>query len=249
MHRPNTKIYDLISKDVETQRTSDFLRGNDYTFVNTFPFPVHIFLNERKVAVIPAYTEEKIKINPDNQAIHVSYLYKTKNGMKLFEILRPEFISPSTRMIRIGDVVYDNKDTSYYNSHADISGIRFHNRTTFPIEIWNKGKMLGRAAPDDGTNFMSGSPGSVYLNNDANGFRIGEKITFKLPHINREWCSIILNDNYVSDVYVGVINQKFTPPMPDTYNYRIDAPPKTGYTFYEPVTGYITRKTDKNTIL
>lgn len=248
MQKKTKNSYDLISQNNEENLTEKVLRGRPFVFINTFPFEIVITLDNKKVAKIPGKTQQSISISVEKgQSWHVLYFYG-KNS-KLYEILRPEFVSLSTRTVRIGDVVYDTKDTSYYNSHADISGIRFHNRTTFPLQIFNKGRKIGETQPDDGTNFMSGLPNSVYLNNDGNGFRIGEEITFYLPHVKKVWSSIILNDNYVSDIYVGVINQKFNPPNPDTYNYRIDAPNHTGLTFYEPITGYITQKTNKNSII
>jgi hypothetical protein len=236
--------YNLVS--FEDRTTEHYLKGKPYTFINIFPFKIYITVNKKLILSLESRQERSKNLNfGKGFTIHILYNY---NG-KFYEIARPVFLSPTTRTIRIGDVVYNNLDMSYYNSHADISGIRFHNRITFPIEIWNKGRKIGQVKPDDGTGYMSGSPNSVYLNNDGNGFRLGEEITFYLPHIKQVWTSSILNDNYVSDIYVGVINQKFTPPNPDTYAYRIDAPDNTGYTFYEPVTAYISQKTNKNSIL
>lgn len=238
--------YNLISHNSEEKLMESFLKGKPYIFINIFPFKIYITVNKKLLLSIEATSERSKNVNFGKGAtIHVLYNF---NG-KFYEILRPIFISPTTRTIRIGDIVYDTKDMSYYNSHADISGIRFHNRTTFPIEIWNKGRKIGQMQADDGTGYMSGSPNSVYLNNDGNGFRLGEEITFYLPHLKREWTSVSLNDNYISDMYVGTINQKFNPPNPDTYAYRIDAPNHVGYTFYEPVTGYRTQKTNKNSMI
>jgi hypothetical protein len=164
--------------------------------------------------------------------IHIIYFDQSVKKYGQYEIARPAYLRSDSRVVRIGDIVYNYKDTSFYNSHADISGVRIHNRLIFPLSIYHKGMRLGQVEADDGTSYMTGARNSVYLDNDTHGFRIGDELEFRLTE-GKKYATVMLTDNYMSDIFVGVINQKYNPPTPDVYAYRVDAPDINGFTYYE----------------
>lgn len=181
--------------------------------------------------------------------IHITYRPGGNKGPE-YEILEPITLVEDVRTIRIGDVVYEDKtNTLVQRSHSDISGIRVHNKVSIPVRIYYKGLRLAHIHRNDGTSFQSGSAGSVYLNNDTKGFNIGDKLDLRFvfstlwaikdgvrvkvsPEDGRvteiPWCSVTIQDNYMSDMYLGVVNQHVTQPIQDMYSYRAGSPNVSG---------------------
>lgn len=169
--------------------------------------------------------------------IHVTYSPGGEKGPE-YEILEPIGLVDDAKTIRLGDVVYEEKtNTLVQRSHSDISGIRVHNKVGIPVRIYYKGLRLALVHRNDGTGFQSGSSGTVYLNNDNQGFNIGDKLDLrfvfsaKTSTPGREdgtmeipWCTVDIADNYMSDMYIGVINQHVTQPIQDMFSYRAGSP-------------------------
>lgn len=172
--------------------------------------------------------------------IHITYSPQGDSGPE-YEILEPINLVDDAKIIRIGDVVYEAKtNTLVQRSHSDITGIRIHNKVGIPVRIYYKGLRLALVHRNDGTGFQAGSSGTVYLNNDSRGFNIGDKLDLKfvfnkkdsdvdLPEgdlnskertIDIPWCTITIDDNYMSDMHIGVINQHVTHPIQDMFSYR-----------------------------
>jgi hypothetical protein len=261
---PLTGTYELLNgqaSDVAKLKLQQILKGKPWTFVNLLPVPVLVYM--KMIAGKLGFAEDRIeflaKIPPfekvdalgtqrgtplvENMEVHV--LFDPHGNGKAVEICRPEFLRSDTRMVRIGDIVYDEQDMTYLNSHADIAGLRIINNIVIPLDIYHHGRRLGQVQGDDGIGYMFGSPNTIYLDNVNYGFRIGDEITFVFAYNNKKYATVVLNDNFMNNIYVGRINQKFTPPNPDIFAYRIDAPNVTGITYYEPIPGnsYKSRKT------
>ena len=129
--------------------------------------------------------------------------------------------------MRFGEVGTRSLDTSYKHPHADIAVLRIHNHISMPLEVFSQGYKLAAIAPDDGLSYIAGSKNSVYLENNGYGFQIGQQLSFKVN--GRDYCSVILTDNLMTDVYVGLIGQKIAAQPPDTYSYKVDAPNQVGF--------------------
>ena len=216
-----------VGEDMDAVVRAKFLKGRPYQFINLLPIPVTLYVTLPVkldlVGKIPPFgklTTAKTKSGMEikgEQELHVTY----ENGNITYEILRPVALFYDTRTIRIGDIVQTSKDTTMVmRSHADISGIRIHNRIGIPLNITYHGNIIASVEKDDGTNFMSGAPNSVFINNDARGFIFGDTLSFSFRD-GTKYCDIIINDNYLTDIYVGVINQKFAEPIRDYYSYNM----------------------------
>src|SRR5690349_5195083 len=112
-------------------------------FTNLLPFRVKVYLRQNdKLSLLGSLggagsimTVKLSTANPKDE-IHVTYSPDGDTG-PTYEILEPITLTQDVREIRIGDVVYEDKtNTLVQRSHSDISGIRFHNRTTIPIDIY-----------------------------------------------------------------------------------------------------------------
>jgi hypothetical protein len=195
-------------------------------------------------------TKSGMVLTPDIE-IHITYVPGGNQGPE-YEILESINLLADARVIRIGDVVYEEKtNTLVQRSHSDISGIRVHNKIGIPVRIYFKGVRLAMVDKSDGTGFQAGSPSTVYLNNDTRGFNIGDKLELRLvfnvadslkdgitfdPRLEVKtgrsmelpWCTLTVSDNYMSDMYLGVINQHYTIPIQDMYSYRAGSPNYSG---------------------
>jgi len=152
-----------------------------------------------------------------------------------YEIARPVTLLDDSRIVTIGDIVYDFGVTAAntIDIHHDISFIRFHNHLSMPIDIWYQGLKIGSVSGDDGTGYMAGSPNSVYLSNDRFGFKIGQKITFSFPNGDVPYATATLVDNYTSDIIVGMTTQHVDLPPNDVFAYRVNTPNVTGLRYYD----------------
>jgi hypothetical protein len=242
-----------LQPDIAKHTRQSYLDGQPWKFVNLLPIPVKIYITSdgklSHLANIPPRETYMASTGPQkgsvlraDDVIHVIY---TSTDGKDYEILRPESLIDDSRIVNIGSIVYDEKHNNYFNSHNDISGIRINNRLSMPIEIYYHNMKIGETMGDDGMDYNSGSKNSVYLDNNYKGFRLGDELKFVLKFNNKEIGTVMLYDNYIKNIYVGVINQKFTPPSNDTFAYRIDSPSYTGITYFEPIGGsYTTHKTN-----
>jgi hypothetical protein len=248
--------YTYVSEDADRDYRLEALAGKPYTFKNLFPFPVEVVARSPvmidTVGIVPAFGQlsvlktKKGMVLQQDVEIHVIYNDPLARGTS-FEIARPVFLLEDGRDVRLGDVVYEEKYTStVQRSHSDIMGLRFHNHTTIPISIYSHGSRLADIAGDDGTSYMAGSKNSAYLTNANLGFNIGDELSIHfngLPNAGpkgTKWCTVMVNDNYMSEVYVGETNQKFSAPVQDMYSYRVNEQDINGLKYYKNVTGYQT---------
>ena len=232
-------------------------------FVNLLPLKIRIVCrrqltpqNTELVGVLKGNTDtlttDKTQAgNPFSVGDEIHILYSPlqgkndSNGVGLaevrgraYEILEPITLVAESHTIRIGDVSYDEKtNTLVQRSHSDISGLRFHNKTTIPVNIYFAGVRLATCEAGNGTGLHSGSPGTVYVNKDTKGFNIGDQLDLRLMFrgppgksgsptmIEKPWCTFYISDNFMSDVYLGTVSQlsgseRSRRPPSDVYSYR-----------------------------
>ncbi len=187
--------------------------------------------------------------------IHITYTpvinnSKTKGPERSqgpeYEICEPITLVIDTSIIRIGDVVYEAKtNTLVQRSHSDIAGIRVHNKVIIPVRIYFNGMRLAQVHGDDGTSLQSGSPSTVYVNNSTKGFNIGDKLDLRFVFagsnnttVEVPWCVATIADNYMSDLYLGVINQHHEPIPNDVFSYRAGSPNYSGLKYIRNNTAY-----------
>jgi hypothetical protein len=247
--------YFAVSSDNDRDMRISSLKGKKWQFVNLFPFSVNVYVYRvHKLDLIGEIKPHGV-ISTDvsltgmvleaGDEIHVTYPTMPnkdpKNGAQ-YEVVRPVFLFADSRMVRIGDVGYQDNNNTRVDIHHDIMGIRIRNHVLLPLDIYYKGHKLASIEGDDDTSFMSGSKNSVYLNNDRFGFQIGDEIGFVFPSLAdgkpHPYGTIRIVDNYMSDIVIGIVNQHFTPTRQDMFSYRVDTPNITGLKYFESVSGY-----------
>jgi hypothetical protein len=107
---------------------------------------------------IEKVTDEKgVPLKPGDL---VHFLYPNFAGSATgpyFEVLSSEMLRADSRNLRIGDIVYQSIEPSFFlNSHADISGVNIHNHLSMPIEVWNEGRKLAYVRADDRKGYLGG---------------------------------------------------------------------------------------------
>lgn len=241
--------YQQVGYDAERSRKEESLRGQPWMFVNLLPIPINVYVYAHTLDLItrlgPHSTFTTLKSASGielegGQQINITYRDHQPGSQAEYEIIRPEYLLADSRVVRIGDVVNESKDMSTtQRTHTDIVGVRVHNRLTTPLCIFHRKLKIGRVAGDDGTSApLSGSPGSVYLNNDRNGFRLGDILEIRSETGNIKYGEVVMHDNYISDIHIGVITQHFVPTQQDMYAYRIDGPNINGTKYFEPTVAY-----------
>lgn len=244
--------YSAVGYNADQSQRAELLNGQPWTFVNLLPIRVHVYVytpdKTDLVGSIAAHGKLVTSKSSSGLAlengyeIHVLYQPTECQGPQ-YEFMRPVFLFDDSRMVRIGDVMHEGRTNTWtQRTHTDIVGLRVHNQLTMPLDIYYQGRKIGHIGGDDGTNApMSGSPGSVYLTNDNNGFRIGDELDVVINFNNLPYGTVKIHDNYMSDLYIGVINQHYVPTMQDMFSYQVDRPNVTGLRYFDQMTGYQTR--------
>jgi hypothetical protein len=241
--------HQVISKteaDYLQKREEICLEGQPWTFYNFLPIDVYVFIKkpglEGLFPVGEIVAGKKVEaldhLLEKGDEVHVL----RKHGNRFIQTLRPVFLRADSRVVILGDVVSDSRNVQLNDIHVHNGGVRVHNYITLPLQIFCKGSKIGETDVDDGMEYMSGSKNSVYLNNDNWGYKLGCDLDFKLG--NKAYASVLLNDNFATDIYVGVITQKFVPPPPDTYGYVLNHPNIIGIPYFETNMAYSTCKTN-----
>lgn len=215
----------------------------EWTFINLLPLTIKLYVGSvgeklRYLFQLSAFgkitydtTKKPVKLQ-NGDVIHVASEMKyssTKYGSDFgLEIIRPENLRGDSCFVYIGNIVYNWKNNSnYFNIHTDISGLHIHNRLAVPIDIYWTPKQrssklkLAQVDLDDGLDFMI-SKSHVYVDNDNNGFKLGDKLSFVLRNEKLQYAEITLDDNYMSDIFVGVIDQKENKLPYDIYSYTFE---------------------------
>ena len=252
----HTQAYNPLLYDGDAALRREALQSKPWTFQNMLPFEVFVYVEyisqvEHRpvlevISNIPAHKSivtdrsKYGRLLRGNDIIRVALLVPGSHLPR--ELTRSTTLDDDSRTVKIGDVVFEEAtNTMVQRSHADLSGIRFHNQLSIPLEIHLEGKVpahLANIGPDDGTDYHAGSLNSVYVNNDANGFHLGDEILITVKGGCPQLYSIRISDNYMSDVYIGKVTQKNNIPIQDQYSYKIDKPNEMGLKYYTPVTAY-----------
>jgi len=169
-------------------------------------------------------------------------MYRSKSEGKNYMAMLPHTFQSQWKRIKIGDVVYRSWDggRQYFTSFADISGLMLHNDLLFPLNVYFKGNLIGQMTGYDGMTNLGGSGASLYVDNDREGFRLGDQLTFGYSMEDNKdiLFTITLKDNHAYHVHIGKISVGEPENLPDTYAYSVNVPPQTGYTFYVPIGRY-----------
>jgi len=248
--------YKAIDFDQDRDHRVAYLARNNipWKFINLLPYKINVYAIQYKnlelIATIDAKSNfETLKTKSGSplrkgDAIHVlmptNKLNPGSTTSNQFKVLRPTFLFDDSREVRIGDIVYEDRIAFApgIDIHHDIIGLRIHNHTLMPINVFYKGENIAQIAGDDGTSFMAGSPNSVYLNNERFGFMIGDELSFVFVHDGAKYASIKIIDNYTSDIIMGEITQHFVGAIQDMFSYRVNEPNINGLTFFDTVSAY-----------
>lgn len=264
MRSANTQKYTGIdfSEDRTWRERELASKNTPWKFQNLLPYEINVYVfTPEKLDLIgtigpqgsisvtksksgmPLKADDEIHILRPTTPTGVGFVTRpAARTTKQYEIARPVWLFADSRLVRIGDIVYE--DRVAFSNAVDIShdmiGLRIHNHLTMGLDIYYKGLKIAQIEGDDGTSFMSGSPNSVYLNNERFGFNIDDEISFVFTYDQKPYAKIRLIDNYTSDIIVGQTTQKFVPAIQDMFAYRIDEPNVNGTRYFDQVTAYTT---------
>jgi len=272
-----------VDHDFDKRSRERFLRGRPWTFTNLLPFEVKVYFYRPHLidlvgyiaprgTLVTAKSKKGYSLEVGDE-MHITYPklekgreFAPQGSVPEFEIIRPFYLFDDSRMVNIGDTVYQDRHNTQVILHRDISGIRVHNHISIPIKVYQvlgkdtiagtagrftnaaeKGQrvLLAEIGPDDGTSFMSGSTNSAFIDNNYFGFRIGDQleIVFADGRKNVPHMVVQITDNFTSDILVGETSQHTDNQSQSFFSYRIDAPNITQTRYFEPVTAYCSRST------
>jgi len=186
-----------------------------HKFTNILPFDLDVIIIRGNSTVkkfsIKASNETSTSGLMNDDEIHV-----LRDGQ---EFLRPTYLRGHINHVTLGDIVYDSRDTSIINVNTDISGFRVNNNTKFPISVYYKNYKLGVTRCDDGGSYMGGSKNSVFVDNDRCGFKLGDEVQIMFDN-GLYYATATLNDVFISDMYVGMITQRYNFDIRDNPAYN-----------------------------
>jgi len=244
-------LYNLatLPGNYERRVTASRLRGFDWFIKNTFPIELHIYLEK-------AWTDyvTHLSIIRPHQTINLSPESLHENDkLYVFYEGRP-FVEPYTiknfeKIITIGAVGYSSGPGAreYTASQSDISGIRLINRCSMPLNFYYKGNLVAQVGSYTGQTYLGGGNNSVFFDNTRQGMDMWDALSVSFSKPGKEelnWTTIILEDNQIKEIYLGIVQGQYRGPDPDTYSYRVTDMDWTGQTFYRPVGGYQTVSTN-----
>lgn len=248
--------YMPIIFDEDEKQRAEYLARNKipWEFHNLLPYTinVYVFRAEKLDLIGTIGAQGAIKASKSRSGmelkagdeIHVLLSTNTadpaSSRARQYEITRPVWLRGDSRMVKIGDIVYEigASFTNAIDIHHDMIGLRIHNHLSMPVDVYWKGLKIASISGDDGTGYMAGSPNSAYLNNERFGFQIDDKLSFVFKHDQRAYATVTLIDNYTSDIIIGETTQKFNGEIQDMFGYRIDSPNINGLIYFDQVTGY-----------
>lgn len=167
-----------------------------------------------------------------------------ESGNVKIQMFPPHELRGFHKDLLIGTCAYNSTDGSRqnYTSYSDISGIYIINHLKIPIDIYYRGNLVAQTGAEDGMTFLGGSSSTVFFDNNRQGFKLGDVLTFtySLPNDTRKMFSLELNDNYMNEIHVGVINHNGQPCREQIYSYRINEFSISGMNYFLPVGNYET---------
>jgi len=216
---------DATKLELITQYNSDFMQRNaantnknlPYTFMNVLPFDINLFYmaqdnREQKLATIQpnhivgfSHDMFKRQIQPNS----IVYIEDIKNRV----LTKPFTLKSFNKFMFLGSTIYGaNKYSGYYGgfaSESSVTGLYIHNDFPFGVSIHYRGELQGyvNGRKNGDKNEPQGySQNMTYLNNNIDGYRLGEKLTVKSRENGVILSEIYIQDTKAKDVYLGQIS-------------------------------------------
>lgn len=244
-----------LNGDIFRDNASRYNKHEPWVLKNNLPSDLHVYSKGfgsldhyyNYFGVMKAQGEMKIVPDQLKNGDVLFFLFRyvdPKTGdVKRYLAMEPYNVSETMKYLRVGTTgsQMNHSNLEYQNSdNADINGVMIHNRLVFPIDIYYKGNLVAQAGSNDRMSPLGGSQSSVYVDNNRQGMRLGDTLyfTYSLPPEkggNKPMYTIVLNDNKMTDIYVGIVNGNPNTFVPyDTYAYSVDRPVFSGMKFYPP---------------
>ena len=164
-------------------------------------------------------------------------LYACVNIQGRHPLLLPYTIRNVWKMITFGAITYssDGGHNEVQASNWDLRGIWIHNKMFAPLNIYYKGRLAAQIGSYNGTTYLGGGASTIYFDNDREGFKFGDEISFSLsvPGMEQKRMKVILNDIECLSIFVGEVSGGIWGPNPDFGVYNVNKPSYTGITYYE----------------
>ena len=201
--------------------TNKYNTSASWKFINILPIDVELYIRKYSGMIFKVgdlNARDSLIIQNKNMIyegdeLHV--LYKTDGSKRDF--IEPFYLFSHTNIVNIGDVLTESKaQTATQRSHSDIMGIRFHNMISVPVDVYHRNMKLATIAN------RNSEHNSIFATNERFGFNVGDELSFSL-HIGDKilpYCTVKIDDDRISDIYIGKINQNFEPSMKEQVIYR-----------------------------
>lgn len=225
------------------------LKNNDWVIRNTFPIELQLYVEKAWSDTVSflsiIHPKQEIRLHPDS-------LHEQDKLIVFYE--KEPFVQPYTirsfeKLITIGAIGYSSGPGAreFTASQSDISGIRLNNRCRVPLNFYYKGNLVAQVGSYIGQTYLGGGNESVFFDNSRQGLDMWDPISISFSWPGKKelnWTTLILYDNQVKEVYLGIIQGSYRGPNPDTYSYNVTKPDWTGQTFYRPIGRYQTIMTN-----
>jgi hypothetical protein len=180
----------------------------------------------RQPSVLKKRTTKKGYLLKGNDEMHV---YVSTDGKTAREFIEPFLLRDDSRTVSIGDVGLEQIYTGWYGAdRPGVSGLHIINKLAMPIDVIYRNNLIAHVGgAEPGIGYFSGGTSQTYIDNEREGFRIGDRLTFVINMGNGRYlpyATSIISDSVATTVSVGVVIQKVDLAFPDTVEYRVDAP-------------------------
>ena len=210
--------------------------------------------NSRFLTTLKSGEQKGFSYDTLHDGDQIMVCYRTKDGLVPF--LLPYKVRNFWKKITIGAVEYssDGGQAEVQASFWDMRGIWIHNMTFSPMNIYYKNRLSAQIFAYNGTGYMGGGASTIYFDNDREGLKLGDELSFSFSVNGMETKKmvVILDDIECLSIYVGSVlggstqsrtivgrrgDSAITPeawgPEQDFGVFRVGRPSYTGVTYYE----------------
>jgi hypothetical protein len=154
---------------------------------NIMPFQIVVILLEGEfgkgsysiLATLRANESKSVAFPGTSYDTKIASIQSTQSKALLTE---PIYFGRGATKYFFGAVAWNSSemDTNMYNLYADISGVRIYNHFPFEVQL-NYRNLVFKVPPKGWRDYVGGSPGVIYFDNQGSGLTIGDLFDVVIP--------------------------------------------------------------------